>query len=53
MSESVDGSMSSRSTTNTFSGIHPENIYAFIAAQFAGAFVATVLVRWLWRPSNG
>ena len=39
-----------RSTTNTFAGIHPENIYGFIAAQFAGAIVATVLARWLSGP---
>ena len=42
-----------RSTTNTFSGIHPDNIYAFIAAQFVGAVAATFLVRWLWRPEAG
>lgn len=39
-----------RSTTNTFAGIHPDNVYAFIAAQFAGAVVATVVARWLTRP---
>jgi glycerol uptake facilitator-like aquaporin len=37
-----------RSMTNTFSGIHPDNVYAFIAAQFAGAVAAMVFVRWLW-----
>jgi hypothetical protein len=37
-----------RATTNTFSGIHPDNIYAFIAAQFAGAIV----VGWLGRPPS-
>ena len=36
-----------RSTTDTFSGIHPDNIYAFIAAQFVGATVATVFAIWL------
>ena len=42
-----------RSATNTFSGIHPDNIYAFIAAQFLGAAAATFVVRWLWRPRAG
>ena len=26
--------------TNTFSGIHPDNIYAFIASQLLGAIAA-------------
>jgi glycerol uptake facilitator-like aquaporin len=42
-----------RATTNTFSGIHPDNIYAFIGAQFAGAIVAVIVVGWLGRsPPN-
>ena len=41
-----------RSTTNTFAGIHPDNIYGFIAAQFLGAIVATVVARWLSRTSS-
>jgi glycerol uptake facilitator-like aquaporin len=39
-----------RSTTNTFSGVHPDDICAFIAAQFVGAMAATVFVGWL-RPA--
>jgi len=39
-----------RSTTNTFAGIHPDNIYGFFAAQFVGSLAATVLARWLSRP---
>ena len=39
-----------RSTTNTFAGIHPDNVYGFIAAQFMGAISATALARWLLRP---
>jgi glycerol uptake facilitator-like aquaporin len=36
-----------RSLTNTFSGIRPADIIPFVAAQLAGAFVATLLFRWL------
>ena len=41
-----------RSTTNTFAGIHPDNIFGFIAAQFVGAIAATVVARWLSRPPS-
>jgi glycerol uptake facilitator-like aquaporin len=36
-----------RSATNTFAGIRPEDVFAFIAAQLMGALAATVLFRWL------
>ena len=36
-----------RSLTNTFSGIRPTDAPLFIASQFAGAFAATALCRWL------
>jgi glycerol uptake facilitator-like aquaporin len=36
-----------RSVTNTFAGIRPADALAFIAAQLAGAFAATTLLRWL------
>lgn len=36
-----------RSFSNTFAGIRPEDAPGFIVAQLAGAFVATVLFRWL------
>jgi glycerol uptake facilitator-like aquaporin len=36
-----------RAVTNTFSGIRPADTPAFIAAQLAGAFAATLLFRWL------
>lgn len=36
-----------RSFTNTFAGIRPVDAPGFIAAQLAGAFVATFLFRWL------
>ena len=36
-----------RSLTSTFSGIRPVDVPAFLAAQFAGAFAATLLFRWL------
>lgn len=40
-----------RGLTDTFSGIAPAGIPAFIAAQLAGAFAATLLFRWLGRTS--
>jgi glycerol uptake facilitator-like aquaporin len=36
-----------RSVTNTFAGIRPVDAPAFVAAQLAGAFAATLLFRWL------
>jgi glycerol uptake facilitator-like aquaporin len=36
-----------RSVTNTFSGIRPTDVPGFVGAQFAGAFAATLLFRWL------
>jgi glycerol uptake facilitator-like aquaporin len=36
-----------RSFTNTFAGIRPADVPAFIAMQFAGALAATWLFRWL------
>jgi glycerol uptake facilitator-like aquaporin len=42
-----------RSLTNTFAGVRPLDVPAFIAAQFAGAFGATLLFRWLMPPVTG
>jgi glycerol uptake facilitator-like aquaporin len=36
--------------SNTFVGIRPVDVAGFVGAQFAGAFAATVLIRWL-KPS--
>ena len=36
-----------RSLSNTFAGIRPADVPLFIVAQLAGAFVATLLFRWL------
>jgi glycerol uptake facilitator-like aquaporin len=41
-----------RSITNTFAGIRPVDAPAFIAAEFAGAFAATLLFKWLLPPSK-
>ena len=38
-----------RSLTDTFAGIAPTGVAAFIAAQFAGMLAAVVFGRWLWR----
>lgn len=38
-----------RSLTDTFSGIMPLHVPAFIAAQLVGAVVATLLFGWLLR----
>ena len=37
-----------RSLSNTFAGIAPTGIFAFIAAQLLGMLVAVVFARWLW-----
>jgi glycerol uptake facilitator-like aquaporin len=42
-----------RSLTNTFAGVRPLDVPAFVAAQFAGAFGATLLFRWLLPPVTG
>ncbi len=38
-----------RSLSNTFAGIAPANVAAFVAAQLAGMITAVILGRWLWR----
>lgn len=38
-----------RSLSNTFAGIAPTGIIAFIGAQLLGMLAAVVLARWLWR----
>ena len=37
-----------RSLSDTFAGIAPSGVPAFIAAQIGGALAAVVLARWLW-----
>jgi glycerol uptake facilitator-like aquaporin len=37
-----------RALSDTFAGIAPTGVAAFIAAQLAGAVAATLLSRWLW-----
>lgn len=37
-----------RSLTDTFSGIRPEDVGGFIAAQIIGAVLATLVFKWLW-----
>jgi glycerol uptake facilitator-like aquaporin len=39
-----------RALTNTFAGVRPVDVPAFLATQFAGAFAATLLFRWLMAP---
>jgi glycerol uptake facilitator-like aquaporin len=41
-----------RSLSDTFAGIAPSGVAAFIAAQCAGALAATLLAAWLWRTPN-
>ena len=38
-----------RSLSDTFAGIAPTGVVAFIAAQFLGMLAAVVLGHWLWR----
>jgi glycerol uptake facilitator-like aquaporin len=37
-----------RALSNTFAGIAPAGVIAFIVAQLAGGALATVLAQWLW-----
>jgi glycerol uptake facilitator-like aquaporin len=41
-----------RSLTNTFSGIQPGNVVAFVAAQIIGAVIAAVFFRWLLQAQR-
>jgi glycerol uptake facilitator-like aquaporin len=41
-----------RAMTDTFAGIRPVDVPAFILAQLVGAFCATVLFRWLVPPAS-
>jgi hypothetical protein len=38
-----------RSLSDTFAGIAPTGVVAFIAAQFVGMLAAVALGSWLWR----
>ena len=38
-----------RSLSDTFAGIAPNGVLAFIAAQLAGMLTAVLIGRWLWR----
>ena len=38
-----------RSLSDTFAGIAPTGVVAFITAQLVGMLAAVVLGRWLWR----
>ena len=40
-----------RSLTNTFSGIRPQDLPGFIAAEFTGAVAALLLMSWLLRST--
>ena len=42
-----------RSFTDSFSGIAPAHVPAFIAAQCVGAALAVALAAWLLRPKAG
>jgi glycerol uptake facilitator-like aquaporin len=41
-----------RALTNTFAGIHPANVIAFIVAQFVGALEAFVVCNWLFKSAR-
>jgi len=40
-----------RSLSDTFAGIAPSGVLAFVIAQIVGALAATALARWLWPSS--
>jgi glycerol uptake facilitator-like aquaporin len=43
-----------RSLSDTFAGIAPAGVAAFIAARLGGMIAAVLLGRWLWRtPARG
>jgi glycerol uptake facilitator-like aquaporin len=41
-----------RSISDTFAGIAPRGVIAFIAAQLAGMLAAVLLARWLWTATK-
>lgn len=41
-----------RSLTNTFSGIRPQDLPGFIAAEISGAVIALLLMTWLLHATN-
>jgi glycerol uptake facilitator-like aquaporin len=41
-----------RSLSDTFVGIAPAGVVAFILAQLVGMLLATALAKWLWPPSR-
>jgi glycerol uptake facilitator-like aquaporin len=41
-----------RSLSDTFAGIAPSGVIAFIAAQLAGMLAAVLLARWFWTSTN-
>jgi glycerol uptake facilitator-like aquaporin len=41
-----------RSLSNTFAGIAPAGVAAFVVSQFAGMLAAVILSRWLWREAK-
>jgi glycerol uptake facilitator-like aquaporin len=41
-----------RSISDTFAGITPSGVIAFIAAQLAGMLAALLLARWLWTSTK-
>jgi glycerol uptake facilitator-like aquaporin len=41
-----------RSLSDTFAGIAPDGVAAFVLAQLLGALLAVILSRWLWNEPN-
>ncbi|HEY4406939.1 MAG TPA: MIP/aquaporin family protein [Xanthobacteraceae bacterium] len=41
-----------RSLSDTFAGIAPAGVPAFVLAQLLGALAALAIARWLWPPDN-
>ena len=41
-----------RSLSNTFAGIAPSGLAAFIAAQMTGMVCAVLVAKWLWEPGS-
>jgi glycerol uptake facilitator-like aquaporin len=41
-----------RALSDTYAGIAPAGVLAFIIAQIVGALVGVALARWLWRTDK-
>jgi hypothetical protein len=48
----AEGFAIARSLTNTFSGIRPQDVPGFMAAELTGAVAALLFMNWLLQPTD-